>query len=458
MEQKKEQIPYACGRLAELEQGIRWRCEQLSFVHKEGGQQYLNQTAKLLQGIINSLQEAALLLEELDIPKVSAYTTQLCAALQMFHIQTPDYSKLLMSLNEWMEYISPLLPDKETHTVTAAVVGRMMNSVRMGYYPTDDLHVEYLKKALVFPEKIVVNILDPCCGEGKALQQLADGSRSATYGAEIDASRAEEAQARLDHVAIGSYYYARISRSVFHVLFLNPPYLQLHGCARSEKRFLGESYDHLMMGGVLIYIIPYYRLTSDICTFLAAHFDHLMAYRFCKEEFAKFRQIAILGTRKPYAENQRLARLLEAVSLAPDKLPTVDQITPGSYLVPEIYRQVPQFYGEKFNVRELAQQMQRMGSMLPKRSVLDEYGQKKHPPLPLTIGQIGLVGGSGLINGLIECETPHIIKGQVIKSKSSRTGATIEEPDGSTMTEVVETVSNKMIFNLLTSEGIKTLI
>lgn len=164
--------------------------------------------------------------------------------------------------------------------------------------------------------------------------------------------------------------------SVFHVLFLNPPYLQLHGCARSEKRFLGENYDHLMMGGVLIYIIPYYR-------------------------------------------------------------------------------QIPQFYGEKFNVRELAQQMQRMGSMLPKRSVLDEYGQKKHPPLPLTIGQIGLVGGSGLINGLIECETPHIIKGQVIKSKSSRTGATIEEPEGTTMTEVVETVSNKMIFNLLTSEGIK---
>ena len=64
----------------------------------------------------------------------------------------------------------------------------------------------------------------------------------------------------------------RISRSAFHLLFLNPPYLQLYGGARSEKRFLGESYDHLMMGGMLVYIIPYYRLTEDVCSFLAAHY------------------------------------------------------------------------------------------------------------------------------------------------------------------------------------------
>ena len=73
-----------------------------------------------------------------------------------------------------------------------------------------------------------------------------------TYGAELDDSRAEAAQEQLDHVAMGSYYYARISRSAFHLLFLNPPYLQLYGGARSEKRFLGESYDHLMMGGMLV--------------------------------------------------------------------------------------------------------------------------------------------------------------------------------------------------------------
>ena len=42
----------------------------------------------------------------------------------------------------------------------------------------------------------------------------------------------------------------------------------------------------------------------------------------------------------------------------------------------------------------------------------------KHPLLPLSIGQIGLVGGSGMINGLVECDTPHIIKGRIIKVKA----------------------------------------
>ena len=284
---------------------------------------------------------------------------------------------------------------------------------------------------------------------------LGSGENAETYGAELDDSRAEAAQEQLDHVAMGSYYYARISRSAFHLLFLNPPYLQLYGGARSEKRFLGESYDHLMMGGMLVYIIPYYRLTEDVCRFLAAHFDRLMAYRFCEDEFRKFRQIAVLGARKPRAENPRMARLLELASLSSDKLPTLDQIPPGSYPLPDAEKAVFLFQGARFNVRELQEQMRRMGSMLPKQSALD--GQEKRPPLPLTIGQIGLVGGSGLINGLIECETPHVLKGRVIKATQRRTGDSYEDEDGSTITEIIETTSNKMVFNLLTPEGVKLL-
>ena len=441
-----EQIPYALGRLAALAEDIRCRAEQLPA---------LRQTAGEKQKIVSALREAVLLLEELDLPKVSAYTAQLCMAADTFPARTGDMGRLTKALADWLDYLRPLLPEPENRTVDAAVVGRQMNSIRLGYYPTDPAHVAYLKRALRFPEGKTVNLLDPCCGEGNALRQLGDGQNAVTYGAELDDSRTEAALEQLDHVAMGSYYYARISRSAFHLLFLNPPYLQLYGGARSEKRFLGESYDHLMMGGVLIYIIPYYRLTEDVCRFLAAHFDRLMAYRFCEEEFRKFRQIAVLGVRKPRAEDPRMARLLELASLAPDKLPALDRIPPDSYLLPDAEKTVSLFQGARFNERELAEQMRRMGSMLPKQSKLD--GQEKRPPLPLTIGQIGLVGGSGLINGLIECDTPHIIKGRVIKSTQRRTGDSFDNEDGSTTTEIIETTSNKMVFNLLTPEGVKLL-
>ena len=150
-----------------------------------------------------------------------------------------------------------------------------------------------------------------------------------------------------------------------------------------------------------------------------------------------------------------MARLLELASLSPDKLPALDRIPPGSYLLPDAEKTVSLFQGARVNVRELAEQMRRMGSMLPKQSKLD--GQEKRPPLPLTIGQIGLVGGAGLINGLIECDTPHVIKGRVIKSTQRRTGDSFDNEDGSTTTEIIETTSNKMVFNLLTPEGVKLL-
>lgn len=326
-----EQIPYACGRLGALAQDIRVRSAQLPALREAGGAADLRQIAQHIQKLTSGLREAALLLEELGLHKVSAYTVQLCSAVSGFHIRTADYSKLVKAFSDWLEYIKPLLPD--TQTVTAAAVGRLMNNVRLGYYPTDPAHVAYLKRALRFPEGKQVNLLDPCCGEGNALHLLGSGENAETYGAELDDSRAEAAQEQLDHVAMGSYYYARISRSAFHLLFLNPPYLQLYGGARSEKRFLGESYDHLMMGGVLVYIIPYYRLTEDVCSFLAAHFDRLMAYRFCEEEFRKFRQIAVLGARKPRAENPRMARLLELASLSPDTCTRIQTSTTASTVV-----------------------------------------------------------------------------------------------------------------------------
>ena len=441
-----EQIPYALGRLAALAEDIRCRAEQLAALRQAAGEK---------QKIVSALREAVLLLEELDLPKVSAYTAQLCMAADTFPARTGDMGRLTKALADWLDYLRPLLPEPENRTVDATIVGRQMNSIRLGYYPTDPAHVAYLKRALRFPEGKTMNLLDPCCGEGNALRQLGMGQNAVTYGAELDDSRAEAALEQLDHLAMGSYYYARISHSAFHLLFLNPPYLQLYGGARSEKRFLGESYDHLMMGGVLIYIIPYYRLTEDVCRFLAAHFDRLMAYRFCEEEFRKFRQIAVLGVRKPRAENPRMARLLELASLTPDKLPALDQIPPDSYLLPDAEKTVSLFQGARVNVRELAEQMRRMDSMLPKQSTLD--GQEKRPPLPLTIGQIGLVGGSGLINGLIECDTPHVIKGRVIKATQRRTGDSFDNEDGSTTTEIIETTSNKMVFNLLTPEGVKLL-
>ena len=82
----------------------------------------------------------------------------------------------------------------------------------------------------------------------------------------------------------------------------------------------------------------------------------------------------------------------------------------------------------------------------------------KRPLLPLSISQIGLIGGSGMINGLIECETPHIIKGRIVKVLRTETEERFNSSNGKHMaTEVRETIANKMIFNVLTPKGFKAL-
>ena len=123
--------------------------------------------------------------------------------------------------------------------------------------------------------------------------------------------------------------------------------------------------------------------------------------------------------------------------------PVWEEILPGHFV-----------YG---NQKELEQQLRRSGSFtqMMARSELDSGA--KRPLLPLSISQIGLIGGSGMINGLIECDTPHIIKGRIIKVKRQETEETFSARGKHMGSEVRETISNKMIFNVLTPNGFKAL-
>ena len=115
------------------------------------------------------------------------------------------------------------------------------------------------------------------------------------------------------------------------------------------------------------------------------------------------------------------------------------------------------FRGAEFNEDELARQLKASAGFdrLLVRSKLDS--DPKRPPLPLSIGQVGLIGGSGLINGLMECDYPHIIKGRIVKERRTTSTENRSPSGGLISTEYQETVSNRMIFNLLTPNGFLSL-
>ena len=160
-----------------------------------------------------------------------------------------------------------------------------MNSVKMGHYPTCPDNLAGIAGGIAFREGQALNLLDPCCGCGLALLQIADAARDAgalpaTYGVELDSHRAAEAQGRLGRVGRGSFHFARISREAFHLLFLNPPYMGVmteKGGARSEKRFLADSIRHLMPGGVMVYVMRHSRVDREVAKLICDNFDDVTA-------------------------------------------------------------------------------------------------------------------------------------------------------------------------------------
>lgn len=456
---------YAIERLSQLQKEIihllqgmviqRARVEKYRQGDLASARDTYSELQRTRRQLCQSIAEAQPLLMETEEYRTAATAEKLRAGLSGFDLMSSTYKPVYDTLSAFAN----AFPVNET--TNAAVVGRLMNNIRLGYYPTDPANIALILRGIHFPEGVVTNLLDPCCGCGKALRQIAEGNGCYTYGVELDENRAEEAQTRLHRVGFGSFFHSTISREAFHLLFLNPPYLSVlnesGGRARHEKRFLIESLSCLAYGGLLIYIIPYYRMTPDICRVLMDNFDDLTVWRFTDKEFQRFKQIAVFGVRKHRDVEPQDTFALEQHALHPAGIPSLEGLAEGHYALPGIPLEVHTFKGEKFNQKELEQQLRRSGSFMQMmaRSELDNGA--KRPLLPLSISQIGLIGGSGMINGLIECDTPHIIKGRIVKVKRLETEEKFSARGKHMGSEVRETISNKMIFNVLTPNGFKAL-
>ena len=120
---------------------------------------------KLADNILN----LKLLFCEADMDTCSTYADKLYTAVSKFNLLTPDYTKFIGAIQPLIDSI----PDNET--TNASVIGRLMNNVRTGYYPTDIEHVKYIKNGILFPDGKRINAFDPCCGCGMALSALTSG-------------------------------------------------------------------------------------------------------------------------------------------------------------------------------------------------------------------------------------------------------------------------------------------
>ena len=197
---------------------------------------------------------------------------------------------------------------------------RLAALAKGGFYPTPPNVLDLVAGVVHTPSshygcRETVRILDPCCGAGEALAQLAErlggpgGIPIETFGVELHAERAEQARERLDRTLAVDLFGTSIANDAFGVLLLNPPYDHDGETKRAEHRFLVHTTRYLAEDGLLIFIVPRRRLAVS-ARYLASHFRRIRCWAFPEPERESFDQVVLMGYRRaephtdPAAEEQ----------------------------------------------------------------------------------------------------------------------------------------------------------
>ena len=183
---------------------------------------------------------------------------------------------------------------------------RLAGQAKGGYYPTPPVVVELIGRLIGMPRvsrgsEEVVRVLDPCCGGGDALAQLAgelspDSAYVQTDGVELHRERAEEASAVLHRALWEDLFNTSIANGVYSLLFVNPVYdFSDDEDVRMEQRFLRHCHRYLAPKGTLVFILPRNRLVNS-ARFLASYFRNLRCLAFPMPEREAFDQVVVFGT------------------------------------------------------------------------------------------------------------------------------------------------------------------
>ena len=187
---------------------------------------------------------------------------------------------------------------------------RLAAQAKGGFYPTPDRVVEMIATLIDTPRLSyysrgkTLRILDPCCGTGEAVAQLAkclnrpNAVPIETFGVELHKDRAQEAQARLDHALASDLFRTSMATGAFGLLYLNPPYdWDSEDERRVEHRFLTHCTRYLAEDGLLLFIVPRARLAVS-ARYLATHYGTLRCWAFPRPEREAFDQVVLMGYRK----------------------------------------------------------------------------------------------------------------------------------------------------------------
>lgn len=346
---------------------------------------------------------------------------------------------------------------------------------KLGYYPTpgrvtDLVAANFPELHLYRPVEGTINqarIMDPCCGEGIAVAQLADRLRCSpafapdeagsavhqirTYGIELDRERSAAARRRLYQVWNADIDNTRILENSYNVLWLNPPYDwsddEDHDQSRRlESRFLKQTTPGLTNRGVLIYIIPQHVLAWD-ARYLVRNYQDITVARFPDPEYEQYRQVVVMGRRRGSSHRpapEEIAAIADLASVGSELSPL--SVAPGQEPPRIVARDLPGFPSlppvrvMRHNPEELVRHMRDGGAwdLRAMRDILstDIDPVRLRPLETLLDGHAAMVAANSMMDNILirdpqEQLNPIVIRGffRKVRRETFRSPTTIKRTD-----------------------------
>ena len=375
---------------------------------------------------------------------------------------------------------------------------RLAAQAKLGFYPIAPLAVDLLARHLRLPEKRAdeTRILDPCLGKGLAVQRLANSlgvTEDRVYGVELHHDRVEEARAimPLAHIVGPADYLAtRVTPHSFGLIYANPPFdHEIGGGKREEQKFAERAHWQLVPNGILALVMPVNRWLGNekLVHFIDSHFHEVRIYRL-PDAIRKFREIVIFAVKRnitlPKESVQIHGRLVREgwgrtwdqpresdLAVLGERSPTItttksdrpwkpDAVSLGP-LEPEVHSyEIPRsfhprvFAKSKMTEAELAEALResplnRILAATPARTM-------DRPPLPPGKGHISQMLAAGMLDGVVPCDEPHVVRGTAKKIAylNQEACATTSNADGSTTIKKVYSESVDLVIRTIDRLGV----
>lgn len=290
---------------------------------------------------------------------------------------------------------------------------RLEAQVKAGYYaiPPEALNVA-LERLELRESSSSHPILDPCAGEGRAIQQLAQGlgiPEGECHLVELNAARGERCRELMPEARVlapASLAGCSIQSGCFSLVYCNPPFDTAVGGGRMEAKFLIAALHGLAPGGILVFVAPERTQKEEwFSTNMLQFCDNLSAL-FFPPEVRKYNEMIFIAERRSKMADFRRRRLQEV--FAPRN---------HRYLIPPATGPGKRFIKTGPTDDEVIEALER--SPLNKLLQAPKPWALESPPMQLGTGHLALLLASGYLDGLVqpEGEPPHVVRGVARKTQ-----------------------------------------